>query len=559
MGIGDERLARIKIEARSEKLSEDLRAAREKLKKFGRDAKTAIGKTSPSKFFRDAAGAAGKATSNGIGRIGIGFLEKAGSSIFDLATDGIRDTMDYERALARFQISAGRSDEQINTMRISLTNMAKSMGISKNELLSGASAYVALTGDADGAVTSMQLFGRVALASGADMADIATTAASLKDNLKIDPSQFEAAFSTMIAQGKAGAIELKDLATELSGVAPQFTAFANGTGVGGLTTLGAALQTARKGFGTASEAATGLKALMVAINRNAGKFSSVKIGGTYGFFNTNPKTGEKTLKDFKQIIDGIAASKLAKDPTLLTKAFGSDEAKRAYDQLTQNRTLLGQLEKSFADTGQVAADSAKYQASAAGQMEIALQNMREAVTKAFTPENIVAFAQSLMKVAEYLGKIVQALNDVQDFFEVRDMKNRNEAQLAAMGEYSGDDRDLQQKSNMAARRKELEEIRSRPARLAAQAKRTVSTSGAGALSLIGPSKLGADIAPSVLPGVDPGITSLSSRGSSVPQVFSGVGFAQSRAPVEVIVRLEQNAIATAKAEAKSQRRKPGGR
>lgn len=558
MAIGDARLAQIRIEAQ-EKLDPGLREAREKLRKFRRSSRRDDEEEEAKggkKKVRLLAGMA-KGIGKGIARFGTGFIEQAGSSVFDMATSGVKDAIDYERAMTRFQIATGRSNQETEQMRIDLSNMAKSMGIAKGDLLGGAAAYVALTGDSAGAVKQMELFARVSQASGAELGDIATTAASLKDNLKIDPAQFEQAFSTLISQGKAGAIELNNLAQELSGVAPQFTAFKNGLGIKGLVTLGASLQVARKGFGTAAEAATGLKALMVSLNRNASKFSGVKVSGQYGLFSKNAKTGAKSLKDFKSIIDGISRSNLARDPEALTKAFGSDEAKRAYDQLAQNRTLLGELEKEFEKNGVVAADAMAYQQSAAGQIEIAMQNMKEAVIKAFTPANIKAFADSMMKVAGFLGKIVDAFIAIQEFTDVRDTKNKNEEELVQLGEYSGTDRDMQQRSNFNARKNDLFWQAANPVLRMNRAIDLVNAVGGGAL--VQSSPLSSAAPAPVLPQNMVSRLPQAPTATEVIPALSPTGFGQSRAPVEITLRLEADVVARATAEAKSQRRKPGGR
>ena len=88
------------------------------------------------------------------------------------------------------------------------------------------------------------------------MDDVATTGAALSQSLKIDPADFEKAFSILNSQGKAGAIELKDLAGEMASLAPQWQR-AGSSGVEGMTNMGAALQIVRRNFGSASEAAPG--------------------------------------------------------------------------------------------------------------------------------------------------------------------------------------------------------------------------------------------------------------------------------------------------------------
>lgn len=404
---------------------------------------------------------------------GIGIVRSVADGVVGAATQGFDDVVQFEKAMTRFQIAGGVTNGAMQDLRVSLDAVSKSTGISRNELIAGASAYVSLTGDAAGAASQVGLFAKVALASGAEMGDIATAAAALKDNLKIDPSQFEGAFSALIEQGKAGAIELKDLAAELSGIAPLFTQFKGGTGVQGLATLGAALQAGRKGFGSASEATTGLQALIVAFTRNAKKFKGVKI------FDKDPKTGIKTFKSFREIVDQIAESKLAKDPNLLTDAFGSVEAKRFFDQLVANRDMLDELEKKSSEGKAVATDSLAYQTSAAGQLEIAMNNLKLSVTKAFTPELIASFASALEKVAALAGKIVDAIVAVTEYSDVTDADEKRQAELVKLGAYTGDDFDMQVESKKNEILQERETARLAPLR---EAKRVLAAAGSGALA-----------------------------------------------------------------------------
>ena len=532
MAIGNERPARIRLEAPSGKLEADLRAAQAKLRKFENATKRGRGRGSKSTGAQLLSAA----------RVGTGALEKAGSSLFDAFAGGVEGAVDLERGLTRFQIAGNISAQAMFEMRNSLIAVASATGITRSELLAGAASYLAITGDADGARNSVALFAKVANASGASMADVANTAASLRENLKIDPKDFEGAFSALIVQGKAGAIELRDLSQELSGVAPQFAQFAKGSGLAGLATMGAALQAGRKGFASASEAATGLRALIVAINRNAARFKS----GGVRVFDRDARTGKKTLRGFREIIDDIAKSRLAKDPTLLTKAFGSDEAKRFYDQLVLNRDLLDELERKSADGGAVSTDALAYQQSAAGKLEQAMEKLKISIASAFTPERIQDFAAALQSIAAAAKQVADAFNAVFEFNEVRKKKNRNEAELVKLGEYTGEDPQLLRQSQINAKRIALQEAAARPALRAARAQRVLEDVGAGDLQLR-PGGFGQSVA------APPPSFSPAPRAAAAPVL------GLSTPAINVSLWLDSERIATTQQNARSHRRQPGGR
>ncbi|MGL5361514.1 MAG: phage tail tape measure protein [Bosea sp. (in: a-proteobacteria)] len=524
----EERPARIKLEAPADQLVSDLRVARDKLRKFASGTRQYFGgskreSTGGEKLLRGA-------------RVGVGALEAAGSSLFSSISGGLGEVQDFERSMTRFQISGNVGARAMLELRNELGRVSGATGVARTELLSGAASYLALTGDAAGAAKSIDLFAKVANASGASMADVANTAASLRENLKIDPKDFEAGFSALIVQGKAGAIELKDLAQELASVAPSFAQFEGGTGAAGLATLGAALQAGRKGFSSASEAATGLRNLMISINRNAEKFSSAGVR----VYDRDAKTGKKTLKGFREIVDGIANSRLAKDPTLLTKAFGSDEAKRFYDQLVLNRDLMNDLETKSRDGGAVAADALIYQQSAAGKLEQAMEKLKMSIASAFTPERIQQFASALERIASAAGKFAEAFNAVFEFGEVRAMKNRNEEQLVAMGEYTGDDREMRRDSMINAKRIAMQDEVFREKNRPLLVQKVLEAAGPGALTLQQQS-----IAP---PSIVPTSKPSQSQSRSAP------------APAgTLVIQLDGNTLAKSVLSANQSRRTLGGR
>lgn len=380
--------ALISLGAESSKLGRDLNNAKKKLRGFGGDAKKLLG------FGKKAAGMV-----LGGGLFGGGLAVAGGLG------DLVGDLLGFEKNLVRFQIASGKSTAELNKLRTSIDGVSRDTGVARDQLLAGAQTYVDLTGDVAGAEKAMNAFARISQASGASVSDVATATAALQQSMGLDAGDIEAVFSGLITQGKKGAVSLKDFAGELSTLAPKFAKFGGGTGPAAIANLGAAFQAARQGFGSASEAATGLEALMGALAQNAKKFqaSGVKI------FNVG-KDGKKTFRGFNEIVDAIGKSKLAKDPTLLAKAFGSKEAVQAYDMLSRNRDLLNELAEAGRDAGAVQRDLATYQASAAGKIEKAFNAAKLALAEAFTPERIEKFASALTKVLDTFVAIVDAVD-----------------------------------------------------------------------------------------------------------------------------------------------------
>jgi TP901 family phage tail tape measure protein len=325
---------------------------------------------------------------------------------FDAVMDAASDVRDFERGLVRFQIASNGTTAATDALRTSIAKVSTETGVARSEILAGAQTYVDLTGDVAGAQAAMRSFARIAQASGASVSDVSAAAAALQQSMKLDPGDIEAVFSGLIEQGKKGAVSLKDFAGELSAVAPRFAKF-GGSGIQGIADLGAALQVVRQGFGSASEAATGLEALMGAMAQNAKKFEAAGVK-----IFTRSKDGTKTFRGFVDIVDAIGRSKLAKDPTALSKAFGSKEAAQAFDMLTRNRSLLDEIYQAGLKSDTVQRDLMTFTSSAAGRIDLAFNNMKVSIAEAFTPERIEKFASAMEHVADLVGSIADTVDAI---------------------------------------------------------------------------------------------------------------------------------------------------
>ena len=349
-----------------------------------------------------------KGVGGAIGKVG-GFAKSAFNPLgmgVSMIGDAVDETRAYERGIARLAIAQGKSNEEMAGFRTELTGISKETGVNRNEILEGVSAYQALTGDTKGAAAAAKTFARVAQATGSTVADVAGTAAALSQNLKIDPADFEAAFDVLNTQGKAGAIELKDLAAQMASLTPQFSKFSGGKGVKGMQQMGAAAQIIRRNFGGTAEAATGMRALMTSLVRNSGKLEKA---GVKMFWKD--KKGKKHLREFDDIIASIGKSKLMKDPTKLNKALGSDEALRALQALTDN---YGEFQAMTAQDGKgsIAKDLKQWQESDAGKLEKSINDLKLAFATAFSPDMIKGFAEALGSVASAVNTIISGVKGV---------------------------------------------------------------------------------------------------------------------------------------------------
>ncbi len=118
------------------------------------------------------------------------------------------------------------------------------------------------------AALMVPVIGRLGTAFKVDLADGASAAYANLNNLKVPIAQTSAAIDIMAAAGNAGAFEIKDMARHFPALTAQMQALGE-TGLEGVGRLSAALQIARKGTGSADQAATNIQNLLQKINSPA--------------------------------------------------------------------------------------------------------------------------------------------------------------------------------------------------------------------------------------------------------------------------------------------------
>ncbi len=339
-------------------------------------------------------------TGLGLGAVG------AGGALFGMEA---AKALKFEESLTRLRISMGATHVGATAMADAMRKISDSTGTAKQDVLGATHAFFALTGDAESARRSMDLFARVQRGTGAAIDDVATAAAAMQQNLRIDPAQFERGFSILIRGGKAGAIELKDAAGLLAELAPVAAQFKGGLGVEGLAKLGAALQLVRQGYGSGAEAATGLLSLMNALVSHAGKLEAAGVE----VFDVDP-SGRKTLRDIQQIVEAIGNSKLAKDQNLLIKALGRKEAYSAYLQLSKVEGAWDGLIQKTINAKDVQEDYDAYQQSTSGQIQKSWNELKNIISDTFTPGRIMAFGKALQFAVEKASQLFGWMSGIAD-------------------------------------------------------------------------------------------------------------------------------------------------
>ena len=212
----------------------------------------------------------GRGAASSLGR-GVGRVATLGGSALGVAGLGVGfATVNAVRNEAQIIAGASKLANQAGTPEIKgqLAKEARGVrGFTGGEVLGGLEAFVDITGDLGAARAIMGDLSTLALATGTNLEDLAAAAGNafipLADKIKEPKKRLEElnkVMAVVAAQGAVGAVEIKDLATEMAGLAATANRF-TGDPTKNLAVMGALAQAARQrgGAGSAAEAVTSVQ------------------------------------------------------------------------------------------------------------------------------------------------------------------------------------------------------------------------------------------------------------------------------------------------------------
>ena len=170
----------------------------------------------------------------------------------------VRRVMSLEERLERLGVNTGRSTEEMQALREAINEVAAvdDIRVDPGKILAGIESIAEATGDMDMAEALKREIALAIQATGSGGAEIGKLIASISSKFDIRTADgMLAALDLLAKQGKAGAIELKNLAD----LGPKvFSAYASvgKKGVAGLAEAGALMQIFKQGVGGPDQAAT---------------------------------------------------------------------------------------------------------------------------------------------------------------------------------------------------------------------------------------------------------------------------------------------------------------
>jgi len=329
------------------------------------------------------------------------------------AVGTVRQLVSLEARLTQLGINADVSAEGINKLKKEIFETAQlaDARVNPDGLIDAIEEIVKRTGRLDIAQANLANMARTMRATGAEGVDVGATIANLFE--KFDVSEANAVLRTIDSlslQGKAGAFELKDFATQMNEVAAAYAATGR-KGPVAVREMGAMLQMIMRTSGSAAEASTNFQRLMSTLTSEG--IADLRGKGIEVFDAEQLKKGVKEFRPIPDIIKDIIKAS-GGDEEKLAQVFDlrAMKAIRAFALEFKSGRGFESFDKFLAmqgSGGQLLADSARNAATASA----ALTNLYSAWKK-FADESLTGPIQSLADLlnalgSENTGKILKVL------------------------------------------------------------------------------------------------------------------------------------------------------
>lgn len=262
--------------------------------------------------------------------------------------------------------TADMTGEQVRGLGASIMQISRETATSAPDVQRAMGFLIAAGMDAGKAQAQLSTIAKTAKATGSDVEDVARSAFTLGDSLKIEPGNMTAALEALVQAGKEGNFEFRDMATELPGLGAGFAALKM-TGQDAVATMGAALQIARKGAGSSSEAANNLSNFMAKLLSPETLKKAERLGSDlYGVVAGAQARGENPFDAAIAEIDRITKGG---DQKLLGELFGDMQVQGFLRPMLQNLEEFERVRaRSLSASGVIDEDFAKMKGTLKAQL-----------------------------------------------------------------------------------------------------------------------------------------------------------------------------------------------
>ena len=316
----------------------------------------------------------------------------------------IKNAAAMETRLEQLGIVADRSKVEMQQLNEQIYRVAlkRNINIDPSQLLSAVEQITAKTGELSVAEDNLENIAMVISATGAGGEDVGSLFSNIFEKFNVkDSKEMLEIIDALANQGKMGAFELRDLATQGERIISAYAAMGR-TGKEAALEMGTMMQLARKGTGSTEQSATAFEAVV----RNLTNPKLIKnlnsvgicVKDVYGNFRAMPdiikdivvKTNGDTTK-LGLIFDEFA--KRAVNPI----AIAYNQARKEGKSTAEAFSAMNELMKVNSDGASIMSDSARIAAT----LESSITSLKTAWT-GFANRNL---AEPIQKLANALNRI----------------------------------------------------------------------------------------------------------------------------------------------------------
>ncbi len=375
-------------------------------------------------------------TVKAVGSTGMALLGVGGAA---MAASAVSQAIKLDEMSRRLSIAGrGRGEAGVDPKSMSkqFTQTGIASGLAPEDIASGVAAYTAKNGDLGAALKGQGTFATVAQGSGADVTDIFSAAADLKDKFDIQGLEdLQKAFAILSEQGKKGSFELRAMSSEF----PEILATASTAGVKGIRgvrDVGSLMQIAKQASGSDSEASTAVQAMFRQLSAKSAKVQSGEaFGGGPGVSVFEGNDATKPMRNFVDVVtDVISRSKgnipqlqeifdargiKAVNPLIAKYREANNAAGGGAKGDAAGREAVSKHFKQFSDVSgdfsELQRDSGDAMKSFSVQMEMANTQIKQAISDELFPE-LLKLVPVLKELIPYVGRAAKMFVDLVGFF-----------------------------------------------------------------------------------------------------------------------------------------------
>lgn len=292
---------------------------------------------------------------------------KAASKLYDVVSSAAHESIKLQESTRRLSINARQAGQAFvdpSALRKDFQKAAlETPGQTAQGIADALQSFVSLTGELEVGRQSAGTFATVASATGAEVGDVSQAAASIFNQFGLKTKEeMQDVLASLTFQGKTGAFELRDAASQFQRLAAAGSSFGL-TGAKGVKTIGGLAQIARTGTGSAEQTTTAIENIF----SNLIAKSAVLKGEGVDVFDKKGKTRDVTEVLIESIVKA-GKGDFEKKGQILQKVFG-DQGIRGV------RPLMAKYQTAYQDVRNSGGTEAA--ATAAG-----MKRLREEIDKA---------------------------------------------------------------------------------------------------------------------------------------------------------------------------------